>query len=193
MKSPQRFGFHLVFLNGRNWRILWENLLLHYNPSHQKIRSNSWKSIGAKLLKYTIKKICKYLRKKLISLCSQNFSDKDGEFTGIPLQAIMLGETFVNEDKEYCCSGEFNLPEMFNLLSLFKKFTEKKFDVYFREKNEMDSSKQEVKSCSKYYVQKHMFTTLLHLLSQNEFNGLQLTTIWNRRSGFGTTAKHRVL
>jgi hypothetical protein len=33
----------------------------------------------------------------LLSLCSQNFSDKDGEFTGIPLQIMMLGEAFVKE------------------------------------------------------------------------------------------------
>jgi hypothetical protein len=57
--------------------------------------------------------------KKLLSLCSQNFSDKDGEITGIPLQTMMLGEALFNSGKEYCCSGEFNLPEKFNILGLF--------------------------------------------------------------------------
>jgi hypothetical protein len=37
--------------------------------------------------------------KILLSLCSKNFCDKDGEFTGIPLQTMMLGEAFANEVK----------------------------------------------------------------------------------------------
>jgi hypothetical protein len=67
--------------------------------------------------------------KKLLSLCSRNLSDKDGEFTGIPLQTMMLGEAFANSAKGYCSSEEFNLPENFNLLALFKNFTENKFDI----------------------------------------------------------------
>jgi hypothetical protein len=38
--------------------------------------------------------------KKLRRLCSQNISEKDGEFTGIPLQIEMLGEAFMKEAKE---------------------------------------------------------------------------------------------
>jgi len=98
---------------------------------------------------------------QLLSLCSQNFSDKDGDFTGIPLQTMMLGEAFVNEVKEYCCSEEFNLPEKFNFQSLFKTFTENKFNIYFREKNEMDTSKLEVISNKKDYEEKHMIAALL--------------------------------
>jgi hypothetical protein len=58
-------------------------------------------------------------------VCSQNVSEKDGEFTG-----MMLGEAFFNETNEYFYSREFNLPEKLNLLSLFKKLTENKFDIY---------------------------------------------------------------
>jgi len=111
--------------------------------------------------------------KKLLSLCSQNFSDKDGEFTGIPLQTMMLGEAFVKEYKEYCYIGECNLPEKFNLFSLFKKFTDKKFDIYFGEKNEMDPSKPEVKCSKKHYVEKHMVSSLLYFFSPNEFKDLR--------------------
>jgi hypothetical protein len=82
----------------------------------------------------------KEFAKQLLRLCSKNFSDKDWKFTGIPLQTMMLGEAFVNEAKEYCCSGEFNLPEKFNLLDLFKKFTANKFQIYFRDNNKMDTS-----------------------------------------------------
>jgi ankyrin repeat protein len=117
--------------------------------------------------------------KQLLNLCSQNFSDKDGEFTGIPLQTMMLGEAFVNEAKEYCCSAEFNLPEKTDLLSLFKKFTEKKFDIYFREKNKMDTSILEVKSVKKDHIEQHKILAVLCLFSANEVNGLRTMNATN--------------
>jgi hypothetical protein len=108
---------------------------------------------------------------KLLSLSSKNFSDKDGEFTGIPLQTIMLGEAFVKEAEEYCSSSKVNLPEKFNLLDLFTKFAEKKWDIYFREKNAMDSSKPEVRREKESYLEKHITSALISLFSLNEFNG----------------------
>jgi len=110
--------------------------------------------------------------KSLISLCSQNFSEKDGEFTGIPLQTMMLGEAFINEAKQYCCSEELRLPERFNLLSLFKKFTEKKFNIYFIEKNKKDPSKPEVESVKEYSLDRHMISALLYLFSEKDVIGL---------------------
>jgi len=107
--------------------------------------------------------------KKLLNLCSEYFNDKDGEFTSIPLQTMMLGKAFDNEAKEYCCSEEFNLPEKFNFLSLFKTFTENKFDIYFTEKNKMDTTKLEVINNKKDYLEKHMIAALLYLFSPNEF------------------------
>jgi hypothetical protein len=109
---------------------------------------------------------------KLLSLCSQNFSDKDGEFTGIPLQTMMLGEAFVKEAGEYCSKGEINLPEKFNLLDLFNKFWEKKCDIYFTEKNAMDSSKPKVKFEKESYLGKHMIAALISLFSLSEENEL---------------------
>jgi hypothetical protein len=79
--------------------------------------------------------------KKLLDLCSQNFSDKDGEFTSIPLQTMMLGDAFVKEAEMYCSKGKINLPEKFDLLDLFNKFWETKCYIYFREKFPVDISK----------------------------------------------------
>jgi ankyrin repeat protein len=110
---------------------------------------------------------------QLLILCSKCFSDKDREFTGIPLQTMMLGEAFFKDAQEYCCSGKLNLPEVFNLLSLFKKFTEKKFEIYFREKNKMDTSKPGVISYKKDYVEKHIISALLYLFSLKIFNKLR--------------------
>jgi len=105
------------------------------------------------------------LMEKLLSLCSQNFSDKDEEFTCIPLQTMMLGEAFMKEAVEYCSKADLNLPEKFNLLDLFNKFWEKKCDIYFNETNIMDSSKPEVKIKKESYLGKHMKTPLISLFS----------------------------
>jgi len=140
-----------------------------FTPENQvKFLKKYW----SKVTKISNQGKLKMFAKKLLRLCSQNLSDKDGEFTGIPLQTMMLAEAFVKEGKKYCCSGEFNLPEKFNLLFLFNKFTENKFNIYFREKNEMDPTKPEVKSNKKDYVEKHMIAALLYLFSPNEFKEL---------------------
>ena len=83
---------------------------------------------------------------------------------------MILGEAFVNEAKEYCCSGKFTLPENFNLLSLFKKFWKKKCYIYFRERNRMDGSTREVKRLEKTYLKKHVISSLRSLFSLNEVN-----------------------
>jgi ankyrin repeat protein len=107
---------------------------------------------------------------KLLSLCSQNLTNKDGDFAGIPLQTMMLGEAFANSAKEYCSSGKFNLPEKFNLLSLFKMFWKKKCSIYFWEKNKMDSSNPTVNNIKKSSLEIHMISALKYLFSQNELN-----------------------
>jgi len=114
----------------------------------------------------------KTFAKELLSLCSKNFNDKNGEFTGIPLQTMMLGEAFINEVKNYCCSGEYNLPEKFNLLSLFKKFWKSKYYIYFSERNEMDTTKLAVKRQENTYVKKHVISSLISLFSMKEVNRL---------------------
>jgi hypothetical protein len=118
------------------------------------------------------KRNLQFFAKQLLNLCSKSFNDKNGEFTSIPLQTMMLGKAFFNEAKEYCCSEEFNLPEKFNFLSLFNTFTENKFCIYFREKNGMDTSKLEVINHKKDYLEKHMIAALLYLFCPNEFKEL---------------------
>jgi len=140
-----------------------------FTPENQiKFLEKYWSEVTGISNKVNLQLFAKQLR----SLCSQNFSDHDGEFTGIPLQTMMLGEAFVNEAKGYCCSEKFKLPEKLNLLSLFKKFTEKKFDIYFRDKNKMDSSTQEVKMEKQIFFEIHVTSALLSLFSPNEVNGL---------------------
>jgi ankyrin repeat protein len=110
--------------------------------------------------------------KKLIGLCSKRFNDKGGKFTGIPLQIMMLGEAFVEEAKNHCSNEDISLPEKFNVLALFQKFTEKKCDIYFSEKNSMDCSKPKTKRDRKSYVEKHMISALRSLFSPSRFKRL---------------------
>ena len=49
--------------------------------------------------KYPKKDICKCGEIITQILFKRCFSDKDGKFTGIPLQTMKLGETFVKEAK----------------------------------------------------------------------------------------------
>ena len=109
---------------------------------------------------------------ELLRLSSENFSDKDGQFTDIPLQTMMLGEAFAEEAKKLCSSEDIKLPENFNLIDLFQKFTEKKCDIYMSEKNAMDCSKPKAKRDKKSYVQKHMILALKSLFSPSKFKQL---------------------
>ena len=148
-----------------------------------------------KVLKYIKKEFCKCLQ-KILSFFSQNFSDKDDEFTGISLQTIIFGEAFVNEDKEYCCNGEFNLLKKFNLLPLSRKFSENKFNIYFRESSKMDISNPEVKNCKKNFVEKHKISALPYLFSPvklRDYVGKNMQGIFKRQSDFWENVRHRNL
>ncbi|KDR06089.1 hypothetical protein L798_04481 [Zootermopsis nevadensis] len=110
-----------------------------------------WNKTNGELKKGSLR----YFAEKLLRSTSKNFSDKDGNFTGIPLHTMMLAEAFENEAKNYCLNGKVDLPENFNLLDLFRKFTEKKCDIYLGEKNAMDCTKPNTKEERQNYVKKH--------------------------------------
>jgi hypothetical protein len=104
----------------------------------------------------------------LCSLCSTTLGDKDGEFTGIPLQTKMLGKAFVKEAKEYCSNGKVNLLGSCNLLHMFNAFTEKKCDIYIRDKTKMNRSQPEAKRMKESCLEGHKLPALMYLFSQDE-------------------------
>jgi hypothetical protein len=65
----------------------------------------------------------------LIDKLEQSISDRDKEFTGVPLQTPLLAEAFQQSD-----ISEHNLPDRLDLLDLYKRFTERKFDICWEEK-----------------------------------------------------------
>jgi ankyrin repeat protein len=63
---------------------------------------------------------------------SQLISDKEKEFTGIPLQTRMLAEAFEEEVKNFCLSqnSEPELPKQLCLVDLYKKFIENRWNIF---------------------------------------------------------------
>jgi len=74
--------------------------------------------------------------KELIKKLVQSISDKEREFTGIPLQTRMLAEAFEKELKIFCQSPESrpDLPPKLDLIGLYGKFIDSKYDIYQEEK-----------------------------------------------------------
>jgi ankyrin repeat protein len=72
----------------------------------------------------------------LIKNLAYSISDKDREFTGIPLQTRMLAEAFDREVKIFYQSAECmpELPITLDLLGLYERFIERKYDIYQEEK-----------------------------------------------------------
>ena len=80
--------------------------------------------------------------KALIRKLAQSISDKDREFTGIPLQTRMLAEAFEQEFISFYVSGksEPELPYKLDLLGLYGRFIDSKYDIFFKEKSKFQPS-----------------------------------------------------
>jgi ankyrin repeat protein len=83
------------------------------------------------------KDLLKHFVTKLLQLTMQCLGDKEKEFTGIPLQTMMLAEVFESELKE-CSRTGVNLPSELNLLQLYDEFVKRKIDIYYKEKRKTD-------------------------------------------------------
>ena len=72
----------------------------------------------------------------LIKKLATSIHDKDKEFTGIPLQTRLLAEAFDEEVQKFYLSAE-SMPELtfsLDLLDLYRRFIERKYDIYQMEK-----------------------------------------------------------
>jgi hypothetical protein len=75
----------------------------------------------------------------LIRKLAQSISDKDREFTGIPLQMRMLAEAFEQEFRSFYVSekSEPELPQKLDLVELYGRFIDSKYDIFFKEKSKL--------------------------------------------------------
>jgi hypothetical protein len=72
----------------------------------------------------------------LIKKLALSISDKEKEFTGVPLQTLMLAEAFEEELKTFYLSDKSkpDLPDRINILELYKRFIDRKYVIYEEEK-----------------------------------------------------------
>jgi ankyrin repeat protein len=73
---------------------------------------------------------------KLIMKLATSISDRDKEFTGIPLQCRMLAEAFHEQVKTFCQSSDSmpDLPFKLDLIELYGLFLNRKYDIYIGDK-----------------------------------------------------------
>jgi hypothetical protein len=79
----------------------------------------------------------------LITSFVQSISDKDKEFTSIPLQTRMLAEAFKGEFNAFYVSekSEPELPHKLDLPGLYRRFIESKYDIYYTEMSKTPAGK----------------------------------------------------
>jgi hypothetical protein len=78
----------------------------------------------------------------LIRKLAESVSIKDREFTGIPLQTRMLAEAFEEDFVTFYVleKSEPELPQKLDLFRLYRRFIDRKYDIFFTEKSKSEQS-----------------------------------------------------
>jgi len=95
-----------------------------------------WFTEGNSMVELESKRKLQVFAKELIKKLGNSISDEDRQFTGIPLQTRMLAEAFDTEVKIFYQSAE-SMPELqfqLDLLGLYGRFIDRKYDIYQEEK-----------------------------------------------------------
>jgi hypothetical protein len=73
---------------------------------------------------------------------AESVSDKEREFTGIPLQTRMLAEAFEEDFVSFYVLEKFEpeLPQKLDLLGVYGRFIDRKYDIFFIEKSKFEQS-----------------------------------------------------
>ncbi|KAJ9589483.1 hypothetical protein L9F63_017300 [Diploptera punctata] len=106
----------------------------------------------------------------LLQLLEKSLNDNLKEFTGIPLQTRMLAEIFQNEAINFCLTGEIDLPQSLDVLQLYDKFIDKKWEEYCKKLNlELNTTmlKQLIKKQKLQFLQMHMNCAIFSYLDEN--------------------------
>ncbi|XP_069681555.1 uncharacterized protein [Periplaneta americana] len=108
---------------------------------------------------------------RLLQITTQNFSDGDLQFMGIPLQARMMAESFQHHLIIFKDTGKVDLPEKINLIELFNQFVKFKFNIFIKQKMKIDPTNVAFRStCGKYYEEfneMHTVCSLAILVSES--------------------------
>jgi len=116
----------------------------------------------------------------LIRKLAQSISDKDREFTGIPLQSHMLAEAFKAEFISFYLSEktEPGLPQKLDLLVLYRRFIDRKYDIYYGEKSKTPAgnmaAEEQQESYFKCMQEQHQLLALQALFADDQVTFLKI-------------------
>ncbi|XP_069699656.1 uncharacterized protein [Periplaneta americana] len=108
---------------------------------------------------------------KLLEVIGKSLNDKLGQFTEIPLQILMLAEVFQSKASDYCQTGNIEIPDKLDLLDLYCRFVDKKWDIYINEKGDGNTTKlvlQELYQSQRKVLEENHMACALHSLLERE-------------------------
>jgi len=116
----------------------------------------------------------------LIRKLSQSISDEDREFTGIPLQTRMLAEAFEDGFRSFFLSekSEPELPHKLDLLGLYGRFIDSKYDIFFNEKSKFQPGNMGAERIREHELKniqvEHQLLALEALFTEEHYTFLQI-------------------
>ncbi|XP_069670311.1 uncharacterized protein [Periplaneta americana] len=114
----------------------------------------------------------------LLEVTGNSLNDKLGQFTEIPLQTFMLAEVFISEASHFCLSGEMKFDRRLDLLELYNRFVDRKFNIFACKKGRLDEpitnlvQLESLQLQKKEYEKDHMACAVHALLKTEDFNKL---------------------
>jgi hypothetical protein len=118
--------------------------------------------------------------KTLIRKLAQSISDKDREFTGIPLQTHMLAEGFEKQFRLFYLSEKSDpeLPEKLDLLGLYRRFIDRKYDILYGDKAAPTAGKIVAEEAREFHLKfmqdQHQRLALQALFTEDQLTFLQI-------------------
>ncbi|KAF2901038.1 hypothetical protein ILUMI_05150 [Ignelater luminosus] len=94
----------------------------------------------------------------LLNAATSNLNDRDNEFTGVPLQTLLLAEVFLEDFIEFSKTKNF-ITERFDLLYLYKSFIEKKVRIACEKFGEISEDIiRQYELCKSFYALRLVFS-----------------------------------
>ncbi|XP_069670556.1 uncharacterized protein [Periplaneta americana] len=112
----------------------------------------------------------------LLEVTGNSLNDKLSQFTAIPLHTLMLGEVFRNEASHFCQSGEMVVHCKLDLLGLYNRFVDRKWNIFVRMKGKVNLTNPVQHHLVKLHWEKcendHMACAIHSLLTTEDLNHL---------------------
>ncbi|XP_069670283.1 uncharacterized protein [Periplaneta americana] len=124
---------------------------------------------------------------KLLEVTGNSLNDKLSQFTEIPLQTFMLAEVFRSEASQFCQSGEMKFDRKLDLLDLYNRFVDRKWNIFVHEKGRLDVQvtnlvqRRSLQLQREEYEEDHMACAVHSLLKTEDFNKLHFSKAVMRR------------